>query len=122
MHRDHVPLVPPTFHLLGSTAATYNQGMVRFSSPDASLDPSTPLRLTDIHVLTVQGHPEFTAPVSETIINDRVSRGIMDEEVAADARGRMAWRNDGVGVIGRVVWKVLENADRVIGVRKKARL
>ena len=38
MHRDHVPAVPPSFHLLGSTAISANQGMVRLypgASPEA---------------------------------------------------------------------------------------
>ena len=49
MHRDHVPFVPPGFHLLGSTLGTDNQGMVRFTT--------TTLNLTweDIHILTLQG-------------------------------------------------------------------
>jgi hypothetical protein len=106
VHRDHVPAVPPTFHLLGSTPAYYNQGMVRFSpSSPASSDPST-LRLTDIHILTIEGHPDFTQPVMDAIIDNRTASGIIDEETAKDARRRAKWRNDGV-IVGEVVWKVL---------------
>src|ERR1700722_12839259 len=107
MHRDHVPVVPPNFHIIGSTLSTYNQGMVRFSpSSTISSDPSVPLRLTDIHILTIEGHPEFTQAVTESIIAARVSSGQMDEQTAKDARSRATWENNGVSV-GKTMWGVL---------------
>lgn len=55
----------------------------------------------------MQGHPEFTTPISETVISDRLSTGILDTETAEGARSRAERRNDGVDVVGRTVWKVL---------------
>jgi len=103
MHRDHVPAVPPSFHLLGSTPVAPNQGMVRFyeDSDGGNAKPE------NVHVLTVQGHPEFTQRISEKIVDARASTGVLSKEVAEDARRRAAWRNDGVSIFGNVIWKVL---------------
>ncbi|TFK37013.1 class I glutamine amidotransferase-like protein [Crucibulum laeve] len=113
MHRDHVPEVPPTFQLLGSTAVTPNQGMVRFYSPSptsSSSSPQTtpsPTSLSQIHILTVQGHPEFTKSIVSGIVKQRTYSGVIDSEAAEDAERRKDWRNDGVGVLGKAVWGVL---------------
>jgi GMP synthase-like glutamine amidotransferase len=104
MHRDHVPHVPAPLHLLGSTSVAHNQGMLLLRdgvSPEAA-GP------TDVHVFTVQGHPEFTAGISDLIVDARASTGVLSKELAADAHSRNAeLRNDGVDVVGRLIWKVL---------------
>ncbi|KAJ7489431.1 class I glutamine amidotransferase-like protein [Mycena latifolia] len=100
MHRDHVPEVPPTFHLLGSTDIALNQGMVRFKTAAA---PSSPLSLSDIHILTVQGHPEFNEPIVSKLLAARAKSGIIDAATASDAVQRANWQNDGVGVIGKAI-------------------
>ncbi|KAJ7100609.1 class I glutamine amidotransferase-like protein [Mycena belliarum] len=100
MHQDHVPEVPPTFHLLGSTEVSMNQGMVRFSSGGAA--PS-PLSLFDIHVFTVQGHPEFHRGIVAQIVAARAASRAIDAATAADATRRADWPNDGVGVIGKAI-------------------
>lgn len=105
MHRDHVPSVPPEFHLLGSTPVCFNQGMVRFHN--TAMSP-TSFSLTDIHILTVQGHPEFTKSISSKVIEARSASGILSTETAEDARRREDWRNDGVTIVGRVIWGVLD--------------
>ena len=114
MHRDHVPSVLPTFQLLGSTAISFNQGMVRFySSPPHTITsptPSTPKpekQLADIHILTVQGHPEFTELISSAIIAARLKTGVIDAETAEEAETRKGWRNDGVGVVGKTILGVV---------------
>jgi hypothetical protein len=109
MHRDHVPAVPPGFHLLGSTPIDHVQGMVKLF-PSSTRDKSTTadsIKRTDIHILTVQGHPEFTVPISEALITARLSTGILDAPTAEDARGRASWRNDGPGVVGKTVFAML---------------
>ena len=77
MHHDHVPFVPPSFHLLGSTSTSYNEGMVRYtddsSIPIATNPTSRPL--TDIHILTFQGHPEFTESIVSLMANGRAEKG-----------------------------------------------
>src|SRR5882757_7018263 len=81
MHRDHVPTVPPSFHLLGSTSTTRNQGMVQFSDPGARR-PVADGPIPQIHILTLQGHPEFTAGIVKEVIKARSERGIIDKETA----------------------------------------
>ena len=106
MHRDHVPVVPASLHLLGSTTITENQGMVLFSDPDAPLPtPDTPI--PQIHILTFQGHPEFTAEIVKKIVKVRSESGAMDKETAENAWPRADWHNDGVGLIGKAIWRVL---------------
>lgn len=121
MHRDHVPSVPPSFHLLGSTPVSPVQGLVRFRSttpasshvtstnpPTSELSPAQHT-LKDVQILTVQGHPEFTAPIVKKMIDAREESGILTGEVVKVARQKeeQGWRNDGVGVIGKAVWGVV---------------
>ncbi|KIM43592.1 hypothetical protein M413DRAFT_443508 [Hebeloma cylindrosporum] len=102
MHRDHVPSVPPSFHLLGSTNISPNQGMVRFVPPfpSPSIDPSsnptdthqqtlssTPL--PPIQILTTQGHPEFNSSIVSSIIEQRVASGAIGIPAAEDAKRRL---------------------------------
>jgi GMP synthase-like glutamine amidotransferase len=104
MHRDHVPELPLTFHLLGSTDVSINQGMVRFNS--TTIPPSSPVSLSDIHILTVQGHPEFNEPIVSILVDTRSKGGLIDDATAADARRRANWQNDGVGVVAKAILKV----------------
>ncbi|KAF8201106.1 class I glutamine amidotransferase-like protein [Mycena galopus ATCC 62051] len=99
MHQDHVPEVPPSFHLLGSTAVSVNQGMVRFHNHN----PPSPVALADINIFTVQGHPEFSEPIVNKLTSLRKEQGIIGPDVAADAERRAHWRNDGVGVVGKAI-------------------
>ena len=102
MHRDHVPTVPPSFHLLGSSPTSHNQGMVRFSS---RANPSTPL--PPIQIITIQGHPEFNEPIVTAITEQQVQSGSISQEAAADAGTRRFWKTDGVDVVGKAIWEVL---------------
>lgn len=117
MHRDHVPTSPPNAHLLGSTDITPNQGMVIFDPATAPNLDSDPLQvdLTSIHVLTVQGHPEFTEPIISKLLDARVA--ILGQEIIRDARLRAGGipgkyhpdglACDGVAKVGKVIWGVL---------------
>lgn len=49
MHRDHVPSLPPSFELLGSTPACAIHGMVRL------VDPSAPFSYSNVSAVTLQG-------------------------------------------------------------------
>ncbi|TRM60999.1 class I glutamine amidotransferase-like protein [Schizophyllum amplum] len=97
MHRDHVPDVVPGFRLLGSTPICRNHGMVKY----ADTDPQS------IHILTVQGHPEFTAQMVDKIVDARAQGGVLDARTAQDYATRRAWTNDGVTIVGRTIWKSL---------------
>ena len=106
MHRDHVPSVPPSFHLLGSTSVSRNQGMVQFSDLDARI-PEIDGPMPPIHILTLQGHPEFTTGIVKEIIKVRGKSGVMDKDTAENGLIRADDRNDGDGTIGRAIWEVL---------------
>ncbi|KAI8970562.1 class I glutamine amidotransferase-like protein [Trametes punicea] len=103
MHRDHVPDVPPSFHLLGSTTVAPNQGMVQLY-PDASPDSISP---ADVHIFTVQGHPEFHKKITEEIVKARHATGVLDKAIVDDYARRADWRNDGPSVVGKTLWEIL---------------
>ena len=105
IHRDHVLNLPPSFHLLGSTTKTKNQGMVQFSDLDARI-PGPGGSMPPIHVLTLQGHPEFNAGFVKQVIRAWCESGVMDKDTAEDGLNRADERNDGI-TIGRVIWEVL---------------
>ncbi|KAL4063669.1 class I glutamine amidotransferase-like protein [Scleroderma citrinum] len=120
MHQDHVPTLPTGCHLLGSTAVTPNQGFVVFDLPltrsAESIEPGpSPVPLPSIHILTTQGHPEFTPAIMHAIMDARCH--LFGESLTADGRKRAdgipgkervdGRPCDGVGVIGRTIWGVL---------------
>jgi hypothetical protein len=77
--------------------------MVKYYTPGTAATPF----LTDIHILTVQGHPEFTSPILEVLMAKRLAAGIWDGPTIGDARRRADWRNDGVEVVGTTVFRML---------------
>lgn len=97
-HRDHVPEVPPDFQLLGSTSKCPVQGMLQYY-------PSS----QRVHILCVQGHPEFSPRIVNYIIDARSASGVFNSEVTEEARRRAGYKQggEGRGVIGWGVWKVL---------------
>ncbi|KAH9950737.1 class I glutamine amidotransferase-like protein [Amylocystis lapponica] len=99
MHCDHVPAVPSNLELLGSTPVALNQGMVRFLPGPRSVE--------NVQILTVQGHPEFTRRIVDVLVDTREKTGVLSAKVADDARRRAGWRNDGVDVVGKTIWRVL---------------
>lgn len=107
MHRDHVPALPPNFHLLGANTVSPVHAMVRFASPaPTSISPAAPL--PPIHVLAVQGHPEFPEKVVAALVEARGASGAIDahtvEEYGKSGRGVA---DDGLGRVGRAVWSVM---------------
>jgi len=101
MHRDHVPSLPPNFLLLGSTPKCGIQGMLLPYSDRKGLE-----ELEDVHILCVQGHPEFVPGIVERVIDAREKSGILDEPTAQEGRHRGAQDDDGVGAIARAIWKI----------------
>ncbi|KAG8964725.1 hypothetical protein FRC00_001381 [Tulasnella sp. 408] len=102
MHRDHVPTVPAEFTLLGSTDVSLNQGMVkRYTTSTEKWSDGA------IHVLTVQGHPEFCPDIVNWVVDAREKSGVMDAETVRKARERANKRDDGVGPIGKAVFAAL---------------
>ena len=76
------------------------------SAPSEKIDPS------NTHILTVQGHPEFTASIVEKLVDIRAERGIFDQGVAEKARLDAVKAHDGTGRIGTAIWKVLASGQR----------
>ncbi|KIO31833.1 hypothetical protein M407DRAFT_241604 [Tulasnella calospora MUT 4182] len=102
MHRDHVPAVPANFTLLGSTDVSLNQGMVkRYTTSSEKWSNGA------IHVLTVQGHPEFNPEIVNLVVDAREKSGAMDPQTVRRARERANKRDDGVGPIGKAVLAAL---------------
>jgi len=102
MHRDHVPALPPSFHLLASTPVSLIQGMVRFSS---GANPTTGTPLPPIHIITTQGHPEFNESVVTSLVEQRSQSGVITQEAAAEAQTRRFRKTDGVDIIGKAIWE-----------------
>ncbi|KAG5634950.1 hypothetical protein H0H81_000222 [Sphagnurus paluster] len=116
IHTEHVPAVPPNFHLLGSSRLTPNQGMVRFrDGPHVDEHHHDHgykhhhhgHNLEHAQILTLQGHPELFQEIIEGMVDLDVEEGLMTDELAEDVRRRRHWRNDGVRVVGKAVWCML---------------
>jgi GMP synthase-like glutamine amidotransferase len=118
MHQDHVPDVPPGFHLLGSTTHCYNQGMVKFyPQPDGKSADDLINDLKNVQILGTQGHPEYTEPICTPTIKFLAEvTGTIDSRALADAERRRFWREDGV-LVGRAFWGMLGNPRHLRKVR-----
>ena len=103
MHRDHVPDVPAGFQLLGETPVAPNQGMVKFYSEIEEPE--------NLHIFTVQGHPEFTKRIVDTVVRYREKSGVLSPEIATDAQRRADWHNDGVSIIGKLIWRIIRGPE-----------
>ncbi|KAG0238760.1 hypothetical protein BGW42_002626 [Actinomortierella wolfii] len=66
LHQDIVHTVPEGFSLLATTIHTTNQSMIS----------------KDRKIVTLQGHPEFTAPVMLEFIKARTASGIFSQELS----------------------------------------
>lgn len=81
MHRDEVVSLPDKTTVLASTDRCAVQA---FYIPG--------------RVITVQGHPEFTASVVREILELRHSVGVFDDETFEDAVRRVEHEHDGVAI------------------------
>ncbi|KZT54262.1 class I glutamine amidotransferase-like protein [Calocera cornea HHB12733] len=103
MHRDHVPSVPKSqaFELLGWTSVAPVQGLVNYYPGSR-----------EIHVFTLQGHPEFSlgSDIVTRLINDRQANGVFDAQLADTGRTLAVKDSEGVTVVGGILWK------RVLGI------
>lgn len=79
--------------------------MVQFADPHAPT-PVSDGSIPQIHILTLQGHLEFTAGIVKKIIRARSESGVMDKATAENGWIRADERNDGSS-IARVIWEVL---------------
>ena len=63
--------------------------------------------MKDVQIFTVQGHPEYTKRIVGHIVDARSATGVMDQPTAESARKRADWPNDGVDVLGKVIWSIM---------------
>lgn len=89
--------------------------MVQFSDLDTRI-PEVDGSMPPVHILTLQGHPEFTAGIVKEIIRVRGKNGAMDKDTVENGLIRADDRNDGDGIIGRAIWEVLLQPPAVIKV------
>lgn len=127
-HQDHIPIESLSdlissdeLQLIGSSHRAANQGLVKFHLyPLKDSDTESHER---VHIITLQGHPEF----NESIVTGIIRQGVVvpDDDTMKDyfgtegdsggelelmsngGTGRRWWRNDGVDVVGRAFWKIL---------------
>ncbi|ORY41759.1 class I glutamine amidotransferase-like protein [Leucosporidium creatinivorum] len=100
VHRDHVPSLPPSFACLGSTKACDIHGMVK------KVDENLPLSPSNVSIITLQGHPEFTSDIVGKIIDAREKGRVISHELAEESRKFAAETDEGVR-IGRVLLSTL---------------
>ncbi|KXN88516.1 Putative glutamine amidotransferase-like protein C13C5.04 [Leucoagaricus sp. SymC.cos] len=137
VHQDHSPLSSHSssltsgdIHLLGYTENTDNHGLVKFYSyinPDYADQSYSGHLLKHVHVITVQGHPEFTDTLTADITRElhgkdanNIRDGIkavgdaernvhglttnasrIDENEVAGLR-----KDDGVDIVGKAFWRM----------------
>lgn len=89
MHKDLVYYYPQGVEELGSSGPCKVQGMY------------VPKKM-----MTVQGHPEFTAEILAEILERRREQKIFSEEIYVEAMARVGEPHDGV-VVGQAFLKFL---------------
>ncbi|KAG1733883.1 class I glutamine amidotransferase-like protein [Suillus paluster] len=110
MNHDHVLTEPPSFHILASSNQSPVHGMVFFSQSESSEDtPPLNFSLTNIHILTSQGHPEFTGSMMHSLL--RLWRELLGPGLVHDGESRAGNQNDGVTVVRKAILRVLWEQD-----------
>ena len=61
----------------------------------------------DVQIFSVQGHPEFNDRIVTKLLDARQSTGVIGADIAEDGKRRAVLRNDGVNVVGSVIWRVI---------------
>ena len=105
-------------HLVGSTRSTRNQGVIKFY-PLSDNEVKTP---RDIHIMTLQGHPEFSESMITRIIREHVDDMALStlndywgpkgsnydsEPEDKDETGRRWLKTDGIDIVSRALWRML---------------
>jgi hypothetical protein len=90
MHRDQAFGVPPGATLLASSTKCPNHGF-----------------LLPGHVITVQGHPEFSSDIIQEILEARHATGLFTDDVYQSGMARRSDPHDGV-LMARAFLKFLQ--------------
>lgn len=105
VHQDHVLSIPEGFSNLATTSICPVHSLVKFYSPPSASATRREL-LKNIHILTLQGHPEFTGDIVKAIIDVREDRGVLSRDFSAESRERAAQPHEG-STLGRTILEVL---------------
>lgn len=62
--------------------------------------------LKQIHMFTLQGHPEFTSDIVKDIIDVREGRGVLSRDFSAESRERADRKQEGI-TLGRTILEIL---------------
>ena len=106
-HHDHVPEVPTSCHLLASSSICHNQGFIRFAPGSPSALADTLLSHDDIQIFTMQGHPEFTPRIVDTIVRIHAASGVFGPKLVESVRAKADWRDEGITVAAKAIWRIL---------------
>lgn len=102
MHKDVVTELPPGCHLLLKSEKYPIHSFVKHFPDSTSEKPLA-------HVLTIQGHPEFTPAIINHITDVRAP--IFGPEATVEARRRAGGKDgtggEGHGRLGWAVWRVM---------------
>ncbi|KAG0147427.1 hypothetical protein CROQUDRAFT_42858 [Cronartium quercuum f. sp. fusiforme G11] len=103
-HRDAVTTIPDCFDSIGSTSSCPIQGMLRYAS---HVSPNrTEEELTDIQILTFQGHPEFHPEIAVSCIDSYVQSGTFDVKLGEKLKEQVRMDDDGIR-IGSLILKII---------------
>lgn len=105
VHQDHVLSIPEGFSNLATTTICPVHSLVKFYSPPSESASRTEI-LKQIHILTLQGHPEFTSDIVRAIIDVRETKGVLSRDFSAESRERAGLAHEG-STLGRTILEVL---------------
>jgi hypothetical protein len=130
MHRDYVPVesLPKEFasgelRVIGYTGVTDNHCFIKFYPCTAWEKEGVVRTARDIHILCIQGHPEYSESIITEMVRQRVQPN-MDHATVTDywgekggdyddepddktATGRRWQKTDGLNVFANVLWKMV---------------
>lgn len=120
MHKDHVPVLPApyngnSFVNLATTSNSPIQGLalryptdapplpssagtsayMAFDISDSGTSSSGPSAQRNLHVLCLQGHPEFDEDIVKKVVDVREEKGILSKEFAKECRANAEKGHDG---------------------------
>lgn len=107
MNQGMVSFIGTDYHLT-PTSTEFPASMLPPNS--SSSCPTTFPSLTEIHILTIQGHPEFTRPIFCKLIDHfrATQEKLITDALKADIERRTEEMGEGDGgLVGRAFWKIL---------------
>ena len=77
-------------------SAVKTSSYIAFDVDDSTTSASGPLPIRNLHVITLQGHPEFNTAVTENELTALHKGQVLDETTFAGAFGRASEEQDGL--------------------------